>query len=218
MADGYLGLREIDERVAIARQTVATRESPITFRRRVEVGSTSKLDLTQVQTLLNQAQALLTQLEQARATQLHALALLVGADPGPLPTKAPFDETTVLAELRTGLPSELLVSRPDIIAAEHQLRAGDADIGAARAAFLPRIALTGSFGTASSNLDGLLDSGSRAWTFMPTLSLPIFDGGRRRANLELSEVRRDIAVAGYRSHSNGLSRGGRCTERQVLAG
>lgn len=198
VADGYLGLREIDERVAIARQTVATREESYRiFRRRVEVGSTSKLDLTQVQTLLNQAQALLTQLEQARATQLHALALLVGADPGPLPTKAPFDETTVLAELRAGLPSELLVSRPDIISAEHQLRAGDANIGAARAAFLPRIALTGSFGTASSDLDGLFDSGSRAWTFMPTLSLPIFDGGRRRANLELSEVRRDIAVAGY---------------------
>ena len=77
------------------------------------------------------------------------------------------------------------------------MRAGDANIGAARAAFLPRIALTGSFGTASSDLDGLFDSGSRAWTFMPTLSLPIFDGGRRRANLELSEVRRDIAVAGY---------------------
>ena len=136
VADGYLGLREIDERVAIARQTVATREESYRiFRRRVEVGSTSKLDLTQVQTLLNQAQALLTQLEQARATQLHALALLVGADPGPLPTKAPFDETTVLAELRAGLPSELLVSRPDIISAEHQLRAGDANIGAARAAF-----------------------------------------------------------------------------------
>jgi len=198
VADGYLGLREIDERVAIARKTVTTREESYRiFRRRVEVGSTSTLDLTQVQTLLNQAQALLTQLEQARATQLHALALLVGADPGSLPAKALFDETTVLAELRAGLPSELLVSRPDIISAEHQLRAGDANIGAARAAFLPRIALTGSFGTASSDLNGLFDSGSRAWTFMPTLSMPIFDGGRRRANLELSEVRRDIAVAGY---------------------
>ena len=139
----------------------------------------------------------------ARGDRGHAahgvlgLALLVGADPGPLPAKAPFDETTVLAELRAGLPSELLVSRPDIISAEHQLRASNAHIGAARAAFLPRIALTGSFGTASSDLNGLFDSGSRAWTFMPTLSLPIFDGGRRRANLELSEVRRDIAVAGY---------------------
>ncbi len=198
VADGYLGLREIDERVAIARQTVTTREESYRiFRRRVEVGSTSKLDLTQVQTLLYQAQALSTQLEQARAAQLHALALLVGADPGPLPARAPFDETTVLAELRAGLPSDLLVNRPDIISAEHQLRAGDANIGAARAAFFPRIALTGSFGTASADLDGLFDSGSRAWTFMPTLSLPIFDGGRRRANLELSKVRRDIAVAGY---------------------
>ncbi|WP_339650886.1 efflux transporter outer membrane subunit [Halopseudomonas pelagia] len=198
VADGYLGLREMDERVTIARQTVATREESYRiFRRRVEVGSTSKLDLTQVQTLLNQAQTLLTQLEQARATQRHALALLVGADPGPLPARAPFDETTVLADLQAGLPSELLVSRPDIISAEHQLRASDANIGAARAAFFPRIALTGSFGTASADLDGLFDSGSRAWTFAPTVSLPIFDGGRRRANLELNEVRRNIAVSGY---------------------
>ncbi|MCE0734086.1 efflux transporter outer membrane subunit [Halomonas sp. G15] len=198
VADGYLGLREIDERVAIARQTLATREESYRiFRRRVEVGSTSRLDLTQVQTLLYQAQALLAQLEQARAKQLHALTMLVGADPDPLPAGAPFDETAVLAELRAGLPSELLFSRPDIIAAEHQLRARDAHIGAARAAFFPRIALTGSFGTASSDLDSLFDSDSRAWTFMPTLSLPIFDGGRRRANLELSEIRRDIAVAKY---------------------
>lgn len=198
VADGYLGLREIEERVAIARQTVTTREESYRiFRRRVEVGATSKLDLTQVQTLLNQAQALLAQLEHAHASQLHALALLVGADPGPLPARAPFDETMVLAELRAGLPSELLVSRPDIIAAEHRLRAGNANIGAARAAFFPRIALTGSFGTASAELDGLFDSGSRAWAFLPSVSLPILDGGRRRANLDLSEVRRDIAVAGY---------------------
>ncbi|MFA5494539.1 MAG: efflux transporter outer membrane subunit [Porticoccaceae bacterium] len=198
VADGYLGLREIDERVTIARQTVTTREESYRiFQRRHEVGSTSKLDLTQVQTLLTQAQALLAQLEQARASQFHALALLVGADPGPLPAKAPFDATTVLADLQVGLPSELLANRPDIISAEHQLRANDANIGAARAAFWPRIALTGSYGTASADLDGLFDSGSRAWTFRPTVSLPIFDGGRRRANLTLSQVRRDMAVAGY---------------------
>ncbi len=198
VADGYLGLREIDERVAIARQTVATRqESYRIFSRRAEVGSSSRLELTQVRTLLTQAQSLLTQLEQARATQLHALAQLLGADPGALPALGPFDESTVLVQLRAGLPSELLTNRPDIIAAERQLRAANANIGAARAAFFPRIALTGTFGTASADLDGLFDSGSRAWAFMPTLSLPIFDGGRRRANLELSEVRRDIAVADY---------------------
>src|SRR5690606_35803917 len=140
VADGYLGLREIDERVAIARQTVATREESYRiFQRRFEVGATSKLDLAQVQILLTQAQVLLAQLEQARAAQLHALAVLVGADPEPIFANGPGDQAIELADLRAGLPSDLLVNRPDIIAAEHRLRASDANIGAARAAFFPRI-------------------------------------------------------------------------------
>ncbi|MCD9033237.1 efflux transporter outer membrane subunit [Luteimonas sp. Y-2-2-4F] len=198
VADGYLGLRELDERVALARRTVDTRqESFRIFSRRFDVGAASKLELTQVQTLLTQAQMLLAQLEQARAAQTYALGQLVGAHPGPLPAAAPFDETTVLAALAPGLPSQLLAARPDIVAAEHRLRGAHADIGAARAAFFPRIALTGSWGSASAELDGLFESGSRAWTFAPTLSLPIFEGGRLRASLDLSEVRRDIAVAEY---------------------
>ncbi len=184
VADGYLGLRELDERVAIARETLATRqESFRIFTRREAVGASSRLQLAQVQTLLTQAQALLAQ--------------LVGAHPGPLPAAAPFDDALVLAELRPGLPSELLTARPDIAAAEHQLRAARAQIGAARAAFFPRIALTARWGTASAELDGLFDGGSRAWAFVPTVSLPIFDGGRRRANLELGEIRSDMAVAQY---------------------
>jgi NodT family efflux transporter outer membrane factor (OMF) lipoprotein len=90
-----------------------------------------------------------------------------------------------------------MVWRPDIIAAEHKLRAANANIGAARAAFFPRIALTGNFGTASAELDGLFDSGSKAWMFAPTISLPIFDGGRRSANLDVSYVRRDMRIAEY---------------------
>lgn len=198
VADGYLGVREIDERVAVARRTVATREESYRiFTRRSEVGSSSRLELTQVRTLLTSARELLAQLEQARAMQLNALAQLLGAAPDELPALKPFDESTVLVRVRPGLPSDLLTSRPDIISAEHRLQASNANIGAARAAFFPRIALIGAFGTASADLDGLFDSGSRAWSFMPTVSLPIFDGGRRRANLELSEVRRDIAVADY---------------------
>lgn len=198
VADGYLGLRALDERVALAQRTVETREESFRiYTRRYQAGSNSKLELTQVKALLTQAQALHAQLAQARATQLHALGLLVGADPGVLPAAAPFDDTMILARLSPGLPSEVLTQRPDIIAAERQLRAANANIGAARAAFFPRIALTGTFGSASAELDGLFDSGSRAWTFAPVLSLPIFDGGARRANLELSQVRRDIAVAEY---------------------
>jgi len=198
VGDGYLGLRELDERVALARRTVQTREESYRiFSRRHEVGATSKLELTQVQTLLTQAQTLLAQLELARAHQLHALGQLLGTHPGALPAATPFDENLTLAELTPGLPSAVLASRPDVAAAEHLLRGANANIGAARAAFFPRIALTGSWGSASAELDGLFESGSRAWTFIPTLSLPIFDGGRLRASLALTEVRRDIAVAEY---------------------
>ena len=198
VGDGYLGLRELDERVALARRTVQTREESYRiFSRRHEVGATSKLELTQVQTLLTQAQALLAQLELARAHQLHALGQLLGTHPGALPEATPFDETLLLAELTPGLPSAVLASRPDVAAAEHLLRGANANIGAARAAFFPRIALTGSWGSASAELDGLFESGSRTWTFIPTLSLPIFDGGRLRASLALTEARRHIAVAEY---------------------
>jgi multidrug efflux system outer membrane protein len=102
-----------------------------------------------------------------------------------------------LYPLQPGLPSDLLVHRPDIIAAEHRLIAAHADIGAARAAFFPRISLTGAAGLASGELDGLFAAGSRAWRFIPSISLPIFTGGRLQASLELSEVRRDLAVADY---------------------
>lgn len=198
VADGYLALRELDERIALARQTIASREESFRiFTRRFEVGAIARMDLVQVETLLHQAQTLGAQLQQTRAAQAHALALLVGAPLPPLPENAHFDDRAVLHDLRVGLPSDLLLQRPDIIAAEHQLRAAHANIGAARAAFFPRITLTGFFGTASAELDGLFDPGSRAWNFLPSLSLPIFDAGRNRAVLDLAEVRRDLAVANY---------------------
>jgi multidrug efflux system outer membrane protein len=100
-------------------------------------------------------------------------------------------------EISSGLPSDLLINRPDIMAAEHRLKAANANIGAARAAFFPRIMLTGSLGTVSTDLSGLFGSGSGLWSFAPILTLPIFDGGRNRANLEVSEARRNLAVADY---------------------
>src|SRR5690606_17191241 len=104
---------------------------------------------------------------------------------------------SLLADVPVGLTSDVIERRPDIRAAEQQLRAANANIGAARAAFFPRIALTGAFGTASSQLSGLFDSGSLAWSFTPQISLPLFDGGRNRANLDLAEARKNIAVAQY---------------------
>jgi multidrug efflux system outer membrane protein len=98
------------------------------------------------------------------------------------------------------------VNRPDILAAEHRLKAANADIGAARAAFFPSIVLTGSLGTASADLSGLFGAGSGIWSFAPSLTLPIFDGGRNRANLDVSEARRHLAVADYERTIQGAFR------------
>ena len=197
VANAYLSLRELDERVAIARGTIASREESLRiFTRRFEVGSTSRLELSQVRTLLAQAQSLGAQLEQARAAQAHALAVLVG-EPVALPAAPQGLDEGAVRPLAAGLPSDLLTARPDILAAEHRLRAAQANIGAARAAFFPRITLTGSLGTASAELDGLFQGGSRAWSFAPSLALPLFDAGRNQANLDLAQARHDIAVASY---------------------
>ena len=219
VAQSELALRELEERLLLAHQAIASRkESLRIFQRRVEVGSASRLNLTQVQTLLSQAQALGAQLIQARAQQANALALLVGAPVGPTPATVRLD-TLQMPPLRVGLPSDLLAQRPDIMAAEHQLRAAQAQIGAARAAFFPRVALTGSLGTASAELGGLFDSGSQAWTFSPTISVPLFNGGRLRNNLNLTEVRRDIAVANYEKTVQGAFRdvSDALVARQLLA-
>jgi multidrug efflux system outer membrane protein len=199
VADAWLFQRELDRRLAIANSTVRSREESFRiFKRRFEVGSSTRLELMQVETLLTQAQSLAFQLEQARATNRHAIELLVG-EPIDLPVRPDTFEQDAepVRAVDAGLPSDLLVQRPDIIAAEHQLRAAHANIGAARAAFLPRVTLTGDYGTASAELDGLFESGSRAWSFTPVISLPIFTGGRLRSNLELAEARRDVAVANY---------------------
>jgi multidrug efflux system outer membrane protein len=154
--------------------------------------------LTQVEILVTQAQALNAQLEQARATNSHALSLLVGT-PVELPPRPEVLEESPepVRAVAAGLPSELIVMRPDIIAAEHQLQAANANIGAARAAFFPQVTLTGNYGTASAELDDLFSAGTHAWSFAPSIVLPIFTGGRLRYNLDLSEVRSNLAVASY---------------------
>lgn len=198
VADTYFGICELDERIAFTRQTVASREASLhIFRRRYEVGSTSKLDLKQSEILLEQAHTLAAQLEQARAAQAHALDVLVGAPATLAARDRPLDDAAVMQTLEAGLPSALLEARPDIVAAEHRLRAANANIGAARAAFFPRIALTSSIGTGSSELSKLFTSGTSSWAFVPNLALPIFDAGRNRSNLALAKARRDEALAQY---------------------
>ena len=180
---------------SLAEAALATRnESLRIFPRRYEVGATPRLDLTQMETLQTQAETLLLALRQEHARLGHALALLTGAAALP-PAPLWFDETFV--PLESGMPSALLLARPDIAAAEHRLRAANANIGAARAAFFPRIALTGARGGASTALGALFDGRNAAWSVGASLAQPLVDGGRNRAALARSEVERDIALAAY---------------------
>jgi multidrug efflux system outer membrane protein len=198
VANNYLVLCELDDRLALARQALQSRTETLRiFTRRVEVGSSSRLQLTQVQTLQTQAQALVAQLTQSRAAQMQVMTLLIGATPKLLDNPNRTGIESPIGELRAGLPSDLLINRPDIAAAEHQLRAAHANVAAARAAFFPRITLTALAGAASTDLNSLFDSSSKAWLLVPAIDLPLFDGGRRDSNLALNQARRDEAVANY---------------------
>lgn len=201
VANAYLTLQADRRNLRISRETVdAQQESLDLVKGRFDLGLGSELELRQAEVALETARA-----SQARFTRLvaqdrNALAVLIGAPLPPLPDSPAEEldsELAALPEIPAGVPSAVLRQRPDIQRAEYNLRAANANIGAARAAFFPRITLTGSAGTASSELSGLFDSGSESWSFSPSISLPIFSGGRNRANLDVAEVRRDQNVARY---------------------
>jgi multidrug efflux system outer membrane protein len=198
VADTYLSLLADDELLALTQQTLKTREESLRLTKlRFENGVVSKLDLQQAVSLVEQARTVLAQQQRLRAQDANALTLLVGQ---PIPDTLPPGGTlasTNLPDLPAGLPSDLLASRPDIRAAEQQLIAANANIGAARANYFPRISLTGSAGSASPELSGLFKGGSFGWTFAPQAILPIFDFGARRAGVEGARAGRDIAVARY---------------------
>ena len=132
------------------------------------------------------------------AQDRNALQLVVGAEiPAELLPDGDVAAVGVLADLQPGLPSDVLTRRPDVLAAEHNLQAQNANIGAARAAFFPRISLTGAAGSASPELGGLFGGGTGAWSFAPQIVLPLFDGGANVANLKGAKAGRDVAVAQY---------------------
>jgi multidrug efflux system outer membrane protein len=198
VANTYLAQLADEEQLALTQQTLKTREESLRLTRlRFENGVVSKLDLQQAISLVEGARAVLAQQRRLRAQDTNALTLLVGQ---PMPSNLPAGATlttTNLPDLPAGMPSDLLASRPDIRAAEQQLIAANADIGAARANYFPRISLTGSAGSASKELSGLFNSGSFGWTFAPQAILPLFDFGARRAGVESARAGRDIAVAEY---------------------
>jgi multidrug efflux system outer membrane protein len=196
VANLYYAIAGDDELIALTQRTLATREESLRLTRlRYDNGVISELDLQLAQSLVEGARVVLVQQRRQRALDLNALEQLIGQPlPAELPPPAAWD-TSVLPDVPAGLPSDVLLARPDVLAAEGQLRAANANIGAARAAFWPRISLTASVGTASTELSGLFQGSG--WTFAPQLVLPLFDAGRNRANLQGTEAGRDIAVAQY---------------------
>ncbi|AAK22791.1 efflux transporter outer membrane subunit [Caulobacter vibrioides] len=199
IANAWLTLAADQERLALAKTTLATREDSLRLvRQRVDGGAGSLLDLRNAETLAETARADVAVYTAQVAQDRNALTLLAGGDlPVDLLPPGRLDADSVLADLPAGLPSDVLARRPDVLAAERQLQAANANIGAARAAFFPRISLTGSAGSASTDLDGLFKSGTSIWSFTPQISLPIFAGGANVANLNISKADRDIAVATY---------------------
>lgn len=200
VAQAWMGLGADERLLRLAQDTLASREASLQLvALRLEHGAASELDVRLAQSLVQGARVSLAQLQRQRAQDENALVLLLGQPLAPaqaalLGADAP---ATTLPALPAGLPSELLTRRADIRQAEQQLAAANANIGAARAAFFPRIALTASAGSASSELGSLFKDGSFSYTFVPQLLLPLFDGGRNEANLAAAKVGFDIAVAQY---------------------
>lgn len=201
VANAYLSELELRERTRLAAATVKTRAEyrELTDRRR-EMGVSSDMDTLQAEGAFQSARAEHASLERQQAAAENLLDLLVGYPVAQL-KDLPSGRSLTLQSIGTAqlaeLPAEALLRRPDVRAAEQRLIAANANIGAARAAFLPRITLTGSAGTASRTLAGLFDAGSSAWSFQPSLVQPLFDAGRNEANLDVAEVRKVIAVADY---------------------
>lgn len=198
VAGSWLSLQTNDALLALTQRTLATREDSLRLTRlRFDQGVSSALDLRQAQSLAANARATLSQQQRLRTLDVNALTLLAGA-PVPENLLPKVDQpVAVFAPVPAGLPSDLLTRRPDVLQAEQQLLAANANIGAARAAFFPRISLTASAGTASSSLSGLFKNGSWGWTLAPQALLPIFDAGRNRAGLDSAVVGRDVALAQY---------------------
>lgn len=199
VASTYFTLLETKERIDIAVATLESRREELRIAQlRLESGITSALDFRQAQALVTQAETELSALKLTLAETRNLLSVLVG---GPVARELPpgleLEEQDLATNLDASLPSDLLLARPDLIAAEYDLRAARFDIGAARAAFFPSISLTGTAGFASTDLDNLVGEDGFSWRFGPSLDIPIFDLGRREANLDAAEARELIQVAAY---------------------
>jgi multidrug efflux system outer membrane protein len=198
-ASAYLTLAADNTQLALSQRTLdsAQRTMEIT-RKRLEAGVSSRLDLRQAETVYQQARADLASTRALIAQDRNALELLTGGSIADslLPAELP-SENDWLADVPAGLASSVLLQRPDVLQAEHQLKSANANIGAARAAFFPSLSLTASSGLASTELSDLFSNGASVWSIGPSLTLPIFNGGANMANLAYANAQRDLYVSQY---------------------
>lgn len=199
VSQAYLVHDGAQRRLDLTQQTLISREySFALISQRRSNGTATALDYQEALGLVEQSRAEQENNLRQKQQAFNALVLLLGTkDAAKSIPERLQKEPMLVQDIAPDTTSTLIERRPDILAAEHRLQARNADIGAARAAFFPRISLTGSFGTSSAQMSGLFDSGSRSWSFVPNLSLPLFDAGRNSAGLSLAEARKDSAVAAY---------------------
>lgn len=200
VATQYLVVRAFEEQLTLANQTLAlVRESSEVTKRLLEQGQRSELDVRTADALIESARAEVARVTRLRAQAENALTLLAGvpALPDTLPPSSPLETTQLVADLSPGIPSQVLLRRPDVLAAEHALKAANANIGVARAAFFPTLSLTGFGGLASLTLGTLFKGTAFLWNAGATLTQPLFTGGRLSATLDVATVRKQIEVANY---------------------
>jgi len=223
VASSYLALAADRENLQLAEATLNAQQTSYELILRTrDAGVTSDLEVHQARSQVEAARADIARYKGQLDLDENALNLLVGTTVPASMLPEALGSDDALRDISPGLPSEVLLRRPDILSAEHQLKAAYANIGAARAAFFPRITLTGGGGLLSTDLADLFRIGAGTWNFAPQVTLPIFDSGARRANLEVSQLDRDLAVAGYekaiqtafREVSDALSLRTRLTEQE----
>nr|WP_257993552.1 efflux transporter outer membrane subunit [Cupriavidus pauculus] len=207
IANAYLTWQADQQLLKLSQDTLKIQEDASEMVRKSKAaGGMAAIDQHRTQTQVETARVDVEQFTRQVAQDENALSLLIGGPiPTDLPAAQPFGDNSFVAELPAGLPSQLLEQRPDIMAAEHRLKAANANIGAARAAFFPRISLTAGIGLASTTLAGLFTGGA-AWAVAPQITLPIFNAGANQANLDASKVRKDINVAQYERTIQGAFR------------
>ena len=199
VATEYFALRQAEEQLDLARQTLKSVQGSYELNKAsFDAGASTELDLRTAEGQVQTAQINVIAYERQRAQAENALTLLVGRSlPADLPASSSLGASNQLAQITPGLPSELVQRRADILEAEHTLKAANASIGAARAAFFPRITLTTSIGTTSSQLSQLFGAGTGVWSFSPQVTIPIFTGGQNMADLDAAKIGKRIEIANY---------------------